>query len=206
MYTLARKGWGVVPLTYSYTPDELRADLERLGIDASQNALARALGVHRVTVGQWFDGKRRLPSSLPWALKALAAGLRPAPREAEALRAWMKRNAYTPETLGEAPGIDASTVRRWLSGERPVAPQYALALAAVAADTTERTRRRAAATEAKGPGRRLSVLERPKDVDIVIEPIRFSRRERQVVGEAASAAGMQPRTFIKRRALEGLPV
>lgn len=193
-------------MAYDYTPDELRSDLERLGIDASQNALARALGVHRVTVGHWLAGERRLPSALPWALKALAAKLSPAPRGADSLRAWMKRNAYTADSLSDVLGIDASTVRRWLSGERPLSPMYALALAAAAADATEHVRRKAAMQADKGANRKRSVLDLPKDVDAVIEPIRFTKVERRAVGEAASAAGMQPRTFIKRRALEGLPI
>ena len=112
----------------------------------------------------------------------------------------MRRNAYTADSLAAAIGIDASTVRRWLSGKRP-SPLYALALAAAASDELERQRRRE--LRAGERARKRSVLEPPKDADVVIEPIRFSRVERQAVGEAASAAGDAARTYIKRRASTG---
>lgn len=195
-----------MPTSYDYTADELRADLERLGVEDPQAALARALGVHRITVGHWLDGTRRAPSALPWAIKALVAKLAPAPREADALKRWMERHAYTADSLADVLGIDASTVRRWISGERPVSLRYALALAAAASDEVERKRRKATVKAEEAQEKKRSRLEPPKDADLVIEPIRFSRAERLAVGEAASAAGMPPRTFIKRRALEGLPV
>lgn len=58
------------------TAQELKEWRKRWGL--SQEALARLLGGHRVTVAQWETNRRKIPSFLPLALKGLEIQLKEA--------------------------------------------------------------------------------------------------------------------------------
>jgi transcriptional regulator with XRE-family HTH domain len=48
--------------------------------DLSQDELAEALGVHRLTVSKWERGVHQIPTSLPLTLESVARGRRKRPR------------------------------------------------------------------------------------------------------------------------------
>lgn len=113
--------------------------------DLSPARFADLAGLSRETVYRWLPRATRTPpGALGLILDAIKSGLR-APDDGpsgEALRAWMKREAYEVHTLAIDLGMHRTSVSRWMQDD-PRAPAWLdLVMRYLSRDANARRRRR----------------------------------------------------------------
>ena len=98
------------------TSTELRQFIKSRGL--TQRQLADVLGIGRIVVNQWVNGKRKISGRRELQIKALYSKV--ASFDTARLQNYLARYGMNAASFAEFYGVKKSTVNSWLKGKSPL--------------------------------------------------------------------------------------